>query len=416
MFKLLKQNKIFRVFLAYQFFSSIGSAMFSMFILLSVHLIYENPIYTGIAGFLMAAPVMFSVVVGPIVDRGDKVKIMRISTLLEFLVLALLAFTPLSEHLGVLFMFAVIFAYNIAFLFERPAGTTMLPQIVGENDILQANSVINIVSMLGGIGIGIVLFASVGGEIPFSFLYGVSAVFVALAFICSLFLKNTEAVKSEAGASASSYLRDLKQGAKFVKSNVLLFVMIAVVAMGFTGEMAYVSRPMFLEYHVGAQGYVLFVLMVLVGGVVASFFVSKLGNRFKLGKFVFVLFMLAAVMRVVFALVVPLHLVGALITVVIFSGLVNVVGMLLRSLNQKIPPKDMVGRVGTISTTFVAIFVALGALVGGFLGSVVSDAAHIFIYHGISLAVIGIYILLVPRMRKLPKMDEIERVETDDMQ
>jgi len=411
MLNLFKQNKMFRVLLIYQFFSGIGGAMFSMFILLSVHLIYNNSIYTGIAGFLMAAPRIVSFAVGPIVDRRNKITIMRLTTLLEFLVLSLLAFTPLQEHLGVLFMFAVIFAYNIAALFENPASTALLPQLVQKDDIMEGNSLINIVAMVGGVIIGTVLFISLGGEINFRFLYGFSAVFLGLALISSLFLKNatTKATAEETPekSHSSNYLQDLREGAKFIRHNVLLFIFIAIVIMDFTGEIAYVNRPMFLEYHTGAQGYVLFSLMVLVGGIIASYFVGMLGNKFALGKFVFVLFVIVAAIRIVFAFVVPLHLIGALITTVFYAALVTTIGILFESLSQKIPPKDMVGRVDTLSTTFSSIFVALGAFVGGFLGNIVSNIGHIFIYHGISLAVIGVFIVSVPSIRKLSRMNEI---------
>jgi len=406
MLNLFKQNKMFRVLLTYQFFSGIGGAMFSMFILLSVHLIYHNPIYTGIAGFLMAAPRIASFAVGPIVDRGNKITIMRLTTLLEFLVLFLLAFTPLQEHLGVLFMFAVIFAYNIAALFENPAGTALLPQIVKKEDIMEGNSLINIVAMAGGVIIGTVLFISLGGELNFRFLYGFSAVFLGLALISSLFLKNATAKETIEKSPSSNYLQDLKEGAKFIRRNVLLFIIIAIVVMDFTGEIAYVNRPMFLEYHTGAQGYVLFSLMMLIGGIIASYFVGMLGNKFSLGKFVFTLFVIAGATRILFALIVPLHLIGALITTVFYAAIITAIGIVFESLIQKIPPKDMVGRIDTLSTTFSSIFVALGAFAGGFLGNIVPDTGHIFIYQGVSLAVIGIFIISVPSIRKLPKMDE----------
>jgi len=406
MINLFKHNKMFRVYMTYQFFSSIGSAMFSMFVLLSVHLIYHNPIYTGIAGFLMAAPIIFSFAVGPIVDRRNKVAIMRITTFLEFLVLALLAFTPLQEYLGILFMFAVIFIYNIAALFESPAGTALLPQIVEEEQIMTANSLINIVAMIGGLIIGAVLFTSLAGEINFSFLYGFSAVFLALTFLFSLFLRNTTAKESADGSSVS-YLHDLKEGAKFIKRTVLLYTILAVVVMGFVGEITYVNRPMFLEYHAGAQGYILFVLAGLIGGIVASYFVGVLGNKFKLGKLIFILFVLAGVVRVAFALLVPVHIIGGLIAMAIFSALGNVVFIIFSSMNQKIPPNSMVGRVDTIDSTFRAIFITLGALMGGFLGSVVPDVGHVFIYQGVSYVAIAVIMILVQNIRNLPKMNEI---------
>jgi len=407
MLELLKQNKRFRVLLSYQFFSAIGGAMFSMFILLSVHLIYENPIFTGIAGFLMAAPRIISFSVGPIVDRRNKVTIMRLTTFLEFLVLALLAFTPLKESFGVLFMFAVIFVYNMAALFENPAGTALLPQIVQEDEILRANSMINIIAMAGGIMIGIILFSAVRDDVNFTFLFGFSAVFIALAFCCSLFLKKP-GIKKIANAKPN-YATDLKEGAKFIKSSLLLYAIIAVVAMGFFGEMSYVNRPQFLEYHVGAQGYVVYIMMALIGGIIASSIVGKYGNKFKLGRLVFVLFLLTAVTRIVFVLVLPLHYTGWFVMAIMFSALATSLGIIFTTLNQKVPPENMVGRVDTITSTFVAVAATVGALVGGFLGSIVPVVDHIIIFQGLSYIVVGGFLFLVPSFRKLPRLDEIKR-------
>ena len=204
-------------------------------------------------------------------------------------------------------------------------------------------------------------------------------------------------------------MQDLREGAKFIKGSILLYTILAAAVMGFAIEAASVNRPMFLEYHAGADGYVLFILMALIGGVAASYLVGMIGNKFDVGKLVFVLFMLAGVVRIAFTLVVPIQLVGALAIMVIYAALGTVVHIIFSSLNQKIPSKDMVGRVSTISTTFIAIFVALGAFTGGFLGSIVPDAGHIFIYQGISYVVIGVLIIFVPSIRGLPKMNDIKK-------
>jgi len=398
---------MYRVFLMYQFFSAIGGSMFSMFILLSIHLIYENPIYTGIAGFLTAAPWIFSFAVGPIVDRYNKIAIMRLTTFLEFLVLSLLAFTPLQEGFGAPFMFAVIFLYNIAALFENPASTALLPQIVSEEKIMEANALINIIAMAGGVVIAAVLFNALRDNINFSFLYGFSAAFLAITFMVSLFLRNPAGNKNTKKASSLKYISDLKEGAQFIRRNILLYITIALVAMEFFGEIAYINRPMFLEYHVGAQGYIVFTVMGLIGGIAASYFVGAMGSRFKLGWFAFVLLLLAGVVRIVFVFVLPNLYIGGLVIMVIYVALASSVDIIFQSLNQKIPPEDMVGRVATISTTFVAIAVTIGALVGGFLGSVVPEVGHIFVFQGASYVMIGVLIIFVPRFRKLPRMTEI---------
>ena len=408
MLTLFKQNKKYRMLLMYQFFSGIGGGIFSIFIMLAVHLIYGNPIYTGITGFLIAFPRIISFAVGPIVDRRNKVNIMRFTTLLEFVALALLALTPLQESLGVLFMFAIILVYNMAALFENPASTAYLPQIVKEDEIMQANSFMNIVALVGGIAVAAVLFISLGGSNNFSFIYGFSAVFIAIAFIFSLFLKNP--VKKESVENVPpKYMADLKEGVRFIRHNVLLYITIATVAMSFFGEIVMVNRPMFVEYYIGSQGYVALVAMAIIGGIIASTFVGTSGNKFELGRFIFILLMLLGVVRFIFAFVLPISYAGGLVTSIASAALASSLGIVFESLNQKIPPENMVGRVDTIVTTFRAIFAAIGALIGGFVGSLVPSVDYIFIFHGVGYFVIGVFMISVSKMRKLPMMNEIER-------
>jgi len=409
MIELFKQNRMFRMLLTYQFFSSIGGGMFSMFILLSVHLIYQNPIYTGIAGFLMAAPFIFSFAIGPIVDRRNKVSIMCLTTLLEFLVISLLAFTPVQEQFGILFMFAVILIYNIAALFESPAGNALLPQVVGAEKILEANSMIRIAAMMGGIFIAAVLFISLRNEPSFDFIYGFSAAFLAIAFITSLFLKNATPKGSIGNISSTKYVQDLKEGAKFVRSNVLLYVMITATAMGMFAEITFVNRPMFLEYHVGAQGYIIFSTVVLLGGIFASSFMGKIGNRFRMGQLILMLFLLAGVSRIIFVFVLPIRVMSGIVAMITYATFGSAINIIFSSLNQKIPSADMVGRVVTLSSTFRSVFATIGALIGGIIGSIIPVVDHIFIYQGLSYIIIAMLMWIVPSVRTLPRMSEIKR-------
>jgi len=247
--------------------------------------------------------------------------------------------------------------------------------------------------------------------VDFRFLFGISAVFLAITFLTSLFIKNPATEENKKKAASPKYMTDLKEGIEFIRHNILLYITIAIVAMDLASEISYVNRPMFLATHVGPQGYILFTLMGLVGGVIGSGLAGKLGNQFKLGQFIFVLFICAGVVRVIFAFVVPLHLIGGLITIVFYLALMEIVDVIFTSLNQKIPPKDMVGRVNAISTTCVALAVMIGALLGGFLGSVVPAVEYIFMFQGINYVIIGLFILLVPSIRRLPKMNEIKKLE-----
>jgi len=361
----------------------------------------------------MSAPLVFSFVAGPVVDRSNKVKIMRLTTLLEFGVLALLTFTPLLENLGVMFMFGVIIVFSIASLFEGPSGTALLPHIVGDDDILPANSLINIASLLAGILLAILLFGLLADGENLRLIYGLSTCFLACAVAFSLFMRDPSTKNTPADAPKHGFLSDLLVGVKFLRKNILLFFLIAYAARTFVGQIAYVNMPAFIEYYAGAQGYILISVVSMVGGLIASSLVGTLGKKFKVGQMMLVLFVLTGVSRVAFALLLPESFYGALVIVVMFSTFVNASGIVYGSLEQKLPPKDMVGRVDTMSTTFLAIFVALGALSGGFIGRVVPNVAYILITQGILIVLTGMYLILVPAVRKLPKIDDISRTNED---
>jgi len=409
---LFKANGRFRLYLVYQIFSGLGGGIFSMFMLLSVHLIYGNAIYTGIAGFLMSAPFIFSFAVGPVVDRSNKVKIMRLTTLLEFGVLALLTFTPLLENLGVMFMFAVILVYAFAALFEGPSGTALLPHIVKEEEILYANSLINIASLTGGILLATLLFGILGEGENLRLIFGLSTGFLAGAFIFALFLRGSSA-KARTDKPKHRYLPDLIAGAKFLRKNVLLFFLIAFVARVFFAEISYVNMPAFVEYHAGAQEYIVVAVAGMAGSIIASLLVGTLGKKFKVGQMMFAFFIFAGTARIFFALVLPESFYVSLGIVVVFMAVLGAAGIVYRTLEQKIPPKDMVGRVDTMTTTAAAISTALGALAGGFVGRTVPNAAYIFIAQGAIIILTGIYFILVPAIRKLPKINDFARERED---
>ena len=408
MLGIFKGNKMFRRLLGYQIFSGLGGGVFSLFMLLSIHLLYDNPVYTGLAGFLIAAPHIIAFAIGPVIDRRDKVGIMRITTFLEFTVLALLSFTPLLDVFGIVFLLAVVTVFSFSALFEGAAGTAYLPQIIEGDKIMEANSLIQIASFAGGIFVAVGLFAALGDATnDFGFIYGISTGFLLCAFIFSLTLKDPATATKP--PIKQLFMQDLQEGGKFIRQSVLLFIIVATVAKSFAIDMANVNRPAFIEYHAGARGYIVFAVMGLVGGILASALVGTFGSKFKIGWLIFVLFIFAGIVRVAFVFILPLSYFAGLGTMIAYATLGTALGTVKSTLSQNIPPKDMVGRVDTIQTTFVAVFSTLGALAGGFLGYIVPDAGYVIIYHGLAYIGIGLLIIVVPSVRKLPKMNEIQK-------
>jgi len=415
MAKLFASNGQFRLYMMYQIFSGLGGGIFSIFMLLSVHMLYGNPMYTGIAGFLMIAPFIFSLAVGPIVDRNNKVRIMKATTFLEFGVLAMLTFTPLLENLGAPFMLSVIFIYSLAALFEAPSGTALLPHIVKEDEILQANSLIQIAGLIGGIGIAIILFSVMDDEMDLLFIFGISTMFLAGALVFACFLRDPSTRKQSAEVPKHSYIADLVDGMKFMRGSVLMYLMVMLIVMRVVVEIASINMPEFAEYHVGVQGYIIFSVVGMVGGILASSVIGTIGNKFKIGYLLAFMMVLRGISRVAFVYILPEHYHAGLATLLLFTALSSSIGILYSSLEQKLPPKSMVGRIDTLTTTCFSLMGALGALLGGIVGRLVPNVDEIFIFQGYMYVVVGVLIILIPAVRRIPKMNDIERTDADEL-
>jgi len=202
------------------------------------------------------------------VDRSKKVRILRITTLLEFGALALFTFTPLLENMGVIFMFAVIVVMSVAAMFESSAARALLPHFIKDDEILPANQLINITSAAGGILLAILLLVVLGQGDNTQLIYGISTGFVAAAFLVTLFLRNDIEKVEPTGKTIQGYWTDLVAGMKFLRMNVFRFILFANVALVFAGQIAYVSRPAFIEYHAGAQAYIILFVVGMVGSII----------------------------------------------------------------------------------------------------------------------------------------------------
>jgi len=156
-------------------------------------------------------------------------------------------------------------------------------------------------------------------------------------------------------------------------------------------------------------GYVLFAMLSMAGGIFASALVGSLGKQFAIGKLWLVLFVAAGVVRIFFVQLLPANFNAGLGILMLFAALSAASNIIFSTMLQKLPPKDMIARISTLNTTVFAIFVALGALVGGVIGRAVPNVDLIFMAQGVVYVVLGAALYAVPSVRRLPKIDDIHR-------
>jgi len=418
MLKLFLENHNFRSLTLFTTFGGIGHGMFSIFMMWAIHAMYQNPMYTGIAGFMFGAPMVAGFLVGPFVDRWDKVRVLRFAEFTNLFVVVLMLVSHLHLTVGVWFYFAAIFIFSASSMFSGPAHTALLPRVVDSDDLVKANAATNIFGIIGGLGLGAVLFALSDGELNFTRFYGIIS---ALLFVASLFtflLRYKESIgeqisSNESKAPLKTYLNELGEGFSFIKKGAMLFFAVAFMAMSFFSNVAYVNFPMFIDLRLGsASGYIMFSFLALMGGMIGSYICRMTEAKFQLWKILAVSFFIAGATRIAFVNVISDNFTRAIVMYLFYVGFGAVFSIFYRVLVQKLPPKNLTGRVYTASTSMTAAVAAVGALAGGLLGTLLYTDMVFFIQGG-AYIVIGLYMCLVKHIRELSKISELGKNNGD---
>jgi len=415
MSKLFLANGNFRNFLLFQTFRGIGSGIFSIFMMWMIHFEYQNPFYTGAVGFMFAFPFIASFIVGPFVDKRNKVTLIRIACFVQFIIAGLLLVIPYIFTPGIWFFLFAVFIFYTALVIDQPAETALLPMIVDGEDLIKANALINIVATAFGLGIGVFLYFSMDGNNGFQLVYAINAAVLLIALVFSALLRSPESKQSDVKADTAvfkTYFTELKAGLLFVRHGVVMFLIVFLVFMDIFASVAYVNLPMFAQVHTGqASGYIILTALAMVGGILGSYISRIVGAKLEVWKIFVACFILAGIARIVFVNVIAQDFSRALWIYILYIGLGSTIGMFFRTLMQKLPPKHMIARVNTITTSLFSVTSALGALLGGLLGTLIANVDTVFIIQGISYIVIGVCICLTGPIRKLPKIDDVTEVE-----
>ena len=420
MFKLFSENRNFRSLLFFISFGGVGRGMFSIFMMWAIHATFQNPIYTGIAGFMFSAPLVASVIIGPFVDRWDKIKVLRIVELTKFSAVMLIFLFQVFSYPTVWLLFPAIFAFSIASLFGAPAYTAFLPRVVAGEHLVKANALINITGLTAGLGIMGGLLLLTAREAGFAWIYGINAAVLLITVLLSAFLRYPTVIDEETNGEASAaktedessplkaYFDELKAGLSFVKAGVMLPLISATVFMGFFSNIAYVNFPRFAEIHLGsASGYVLFSALALTGSMIGSIICRAVEAKYSLAKIFIGGFVVTGIIRILFVQVIPEHRTGGILLFVLYVGFASAILLFYQVVIQKAPPKNLISRVATADTSLSAIATALGALMGGALGTIL-EVNTVFIIQGASYIVIGMLLCFSKQVRRLPESSELE--------
>lgn len=337
-------------------------------------LIAALALVSGAPGLLLALPI------GVWVDRSHRGRLMAGSDLTCVLLIALLLMTWSlgTLHLWVLFVLAA--GLGIAELIFGTSTFALLPLLVTEPDLLRANSFLSVSGQVGagvlGPALGGLAFA-VTPFLPFA-LNGASYLLSSLVIGSFAWRGTTRAPRlpSEAGAAVRHKVRkegawkaELTAGLSYLRRHkAARTTLILSATAGLFGWMPEATFVLFAknELHVSTYGFGLLLGVTTVGAVVGGVLVGRFAGRLNTAVLLQVTYLTYGL------LLIPMVFVRSpwIAAVVFFiQGLPLIACQAaVRSLQQRIVPLELLGRVGAVNRLAGSAVIPISLFAGGMLG------------------------------------------------
>lgn len=321
----------------------------------------------GTLGVSIGLPtLLFGLVAGVFVDRLDRKVTMIVSDIVRGLVVLALPLVHTPDRIWVFYV--VGFIMGSMGIFFAPARNAVLPNIVDEEILLPANTLVQgtqIISMTIGPTLAGIIVGWFGTD--FAFVVNAITFFVSALAIATLSVPHRRA--NEEAASAGVVWAQLKEGLRFIRGNrtILNISITAGVAMLGLGAIIILGvRYLSVELGVGTTGFGFLVSVLGVGMVTGGFLVGNYGAALQANMVVGGSMGILGLALVGFALAPEFSLV--LVMAFVIGACMVAARSAIAALIQVIVPDEKRGRVESAVNTIIQAATTISMGMAGFLG------------------------------------------------
>ena len=350
----------------------------------------NSAFFLGLDSFLGEVPILlFTLIGGVVADRRDRRHMMLTSQVIQMTVAFVLAALVYANAVQIWMILSLSFVSGIAQAFGGPAYQSLIPTLVGKEDLPNAvalNSIqFNLARVIGPIVAGAAL-ATVGMVACFG-LNGISFLFVIAAIMA---LRNVHVPPM----ATDRMVDQMKDGFRYVRDSPNL---ITVMMLGFIG--AFLGLPLltFLPvitkdvFHRDVGFYTTLMTFSGAGAVTGALVVAWLGKHRHMGRMLLVFLALFGAAMVAFSLSRTPWITAA----ILFAGgsLLVMCFSMTTSLAQLLAPAELRGRVVSIYMVAFRGGSPLGGLASGWLVTQVGSAPTVLMMNGIALTLVAIFFM-----------------------
>ncbi|RPH57460.1 MAG: MFS transporter [Acidobacteria bacterium] len=349
---------------------------------------------------------LFTLIGGVVADRYDRRRTLLTSKCVQMFsacMLAILLYTGVVEIWHIL---ALSFLTGCAQSFGGPAYQSLIPSIVGKEDLTNAialNSIqFNIARFIGPLLAGAALAMLGRWGLPEASAMSVIFSINGLSFLVVIMALMSLRVKHVPGMRTHSLFQELQIGLAYVRREKTVLGLLVLSGLAtFLGFPLITLLPVFAKdvFGQGVEGYSTLMAFSGAGAIVGALIVAWLGKHGRMGLTTLLLMTVYGVLVILFATSRSIWLSHVLLFVagtcqmIVFSTLISLV--------QLIAPNEMRGRVMSIYLVAFRGGMPLGSLVSGYLASLVPAPIVLGVTGGL-LSMVGLgYLIRSRNIRQL---------------
>lgn len=389
--------------------NEIGSGVYLIAGMLLVLNLTGSVFFSGLAVFAISLAGALAFLIAPLANYAKYKNGLVYSNLIKALILFSIPLLHYTIGLNIWYVIGLLFVTALFTQYTYPIESTILPIIVGNENVLQANSVLQLIRE----GLNIVFLAVAG--IVISFIGTISA--ITITAVCLLLVsllysffnfKQPENPKPESHSFksvTSAYLTDLKAGFSHIKSSLIPKMIFSLVFINIAMVIMTTNLPAFslMKSNGTEAAYGFYLASISVGMMIGSILSTKL-KHIDFGKLIIITFIGTGIMWMGTA---TLPLVLSIISYSLGAISIGILNILVFSLIQQQVETQFIGRVITLLSSAAALGMPLGALIGGILGETFSPELSVMIC-SISMVIFSISWLSSSVLRKLPNIDNVK--------
>ncbi|MFP3376436.1 MFS transporter [Bacillus sp. SIMBA_069] len=398
---ILKNRNFLLLFLG-RIFTNIGDSLYYVAAMWLVYELSGNPFYSGLAGFLTLLPSALQFLTGPFVDRWSIKSTLVITQILQCILILIIPITHYFDLLTVQLLLIIMPIVAFIEQFAYPAQSKALPLLLHKTQLLKGNSLFSfayqgidlICTTLSGILVALL------GAIT---LYVVDSLTFAITALLFFSLKMPTQTETGTTLSTKQYFTDLKEGFSIVFRSLMGVFLIGSVVANFSIGMTMAILPSFADSLGGVKSYGFFLAAISAGSLIGALFSSWVGKR-NVGRVSIISFAAGAFFWFL-STIVPFQWLSILLFGLAWIP-IGATNILFATISQIVIPNQYIGRINSVMRSMGTIAMPFGSLIGGYTANVFSSQL-IFALASIGILFISLVWLIHPKLRALPKADEI---------